>query len=98
MIYSLYDRVIAITPAVKNILDKWLGAYSQRVVVISNGVKLSGENIEEEGQSNALSDTHTSLLMVARLDAPKRQDIVIKALSKLGPGFKLFLAGTGKQG
>lgn len=99
-IYSRFDKIIAISPNVKQCLINWV-VPSTNITMIHNGVALnkvrSAEKIDLQQILN-LSDNHKNyyyLLMVARFEKQKDHETLIKAMDLLPDNFILLLAGEG---
>ena len=99
-IYSRFDKIIAISPNVKQCLINWV-VPSTNITMIHNGVALnkvrSAEKIDLQQILN-LSDNYKNyyyLLMVARFEKQKDHETLIKAMDLLPDNFILLLAGEG---
>lgn len=103
-IYNAYSKVIAITEEVKSNLFDWLGdSFKNKVICINNGVDLD-TIIQTKGYlRNELSDLLNLpedakvIMMAASFRHPKRQDLLIEALSLLPSDYYLVLAGEGDR-
>lgn len=97
--YNRYEKIIAISENVSGILNKWVGL-SSKITTIYNGIELDKTRLHSDAYSNKkqeLPSNRKELLMVARLDRPKRHDLLIKSLLLLGPDYHLLIAGEGKK-
>ncbi|KKG15983.1 hypothetical protein EO98_04575 [Methanosarcina sp. 2.H.T.1A.6] len=89
------DRLIAVSPAIKNIVEK-KGANPSKISVIPNGINISEhENIKKLRNLN-----HPSLFFIGRLVKQKGVDILIKSLPIIQESIQnihLYIAGSGPQ-
>jgi len=88
--YSRYDKVVAIGDAVKSALIA-RGINEKKIIVIENGIDLS---LYKKIVKN---DYLFKIGMVGRLNSPKNQKVIIKALKFLPQNIVLLLAGDGKE-
>lgn len=99
IVYNRYEKIIAISENVSGILNKWIGPLS-KITTIYNGIELDKTKLHSDAYSNieaGMPSNRKELLMVARLDRPKRHDLLIKSLLLLGPDYHLLIAGEGKK-
>jgi glycosyltransferase involved in cell wall biosynthesis len=96
-IYSHYEKIIAVSPTVKNSLLSWLKQPQDwyRIAVIPSGIALPQSNVSED------IPTHDfDLIFVGRLEHEKGLDILLQALALLkeeGLRVSLLVVGTGSQ-
>lgn len=101
-IYSLYDKVISITPESENNLLDWLKiSKNEKFQVILNGVNLDKFNKAVPIKLDKVLNTEVSskdkfLLMVARFDEQKDHKTLFKAIRILPSNIKLILIGEGE--
>ena len=100
--YKKYARIIAVTEDVKAALANWIPAVKKNIVVINNGINLNNFskfptlNKEELLQQIGIKDSHAEiLLMTARFEWPKKQQVIVQALPYLNTNVHLLLAGDG---
>ncbi|WP_418359193.1 glycosyltransferase [Sphingobacterium detergens] len=100
-IYKSFDKVIVISDAIKYKLDNWIGT-TEKTLTIRNGLNLV--RLEQASAKDLstidgiLADLDKKyLLMAARFDHPKRQDLLLEVVQKLPENFMLILAGEGPQ-
>ncbi|MDA3854146.1 MAG: glycosyltransferase family 4 protein [Bacteroidales bacterium] len=99
-VYRRYDRIIAITDAVKSNILAWVGSESVDIEVINNGVDL--KRFEQpvyqiRDISNRLSEEDIILMMTSSFSEAKDHNTVIRALCHLPSKYKLVLVGEGKM-
>jgi len=101
MIYSVYNKVIAISPTIKSKLDQWTGT-PQKTVVIRNGLNVdrfsSAKSLAQISvtSSSPQNEHICKILMAARFLFPKKQGLLVQALAELPENFHLFFAGEGQ--
>ena len=77
-IFKKYQKIIAITPPVKDMLVEELNIFNEKITVIYNGIDLSAFAHSESGKSTELfEDDSTVLIQVSRFHAQKDQATVI---------------------
>lgn len=89
MIYSSYDKVVAISEGTAESLIKWIGISMKKLEIIENGVSLRafmGRPKERKGDK---------LIMVSRFHESKDHLTVLRALKKLSKNYTLTLVGEG---
>ncbi|MFZ4615369.1 MAG: glycosyltransferase [Rectinemataceae bacterium] len=94
-IYRRYDRIIAISEAVRESLVARLDDAKVRITVIPNGVDLARFE-HGSGRPFPANDEVFSLLMVARFSRQKDQATILRALSILSPRFRCVFLGEGE--
>ena len=95
-IYRYYDKVIAITPQVKQVLIDKLHLPNQKVEVIYNGIDIEKFATATSYQKSMFfDDNDTIIIQVSRFQRQKDQQTVIHALSDLPENYKLLLVGDG---
>lgn len=99
IIYRFYEKVICITPEVKEVLVNHTNLNLERFIVIENGVNLNsifqvGE-IEKSSISNKILNSDRLLIQVAGFRVQKDQKTVIRAMQYLDSNVKLLLVGDG---
>ncbi len=97
-IYSLYEKIIAITPAVKQELINKLNLKDAKCDVIYNGVDFLHISSAIPYSKYEISGDNKSILLiqVSRFQPEKDQKTVIKSLIYLPKTIKLVLVGDGK--
>ena len=96
-IYRYYDKVIAITPQVKQVLINKLNLSNQKVEVIYNGIDVEKFATATSYQKSMFfDDTDKIIIQVSRFQKQKDQQTVIRALSDLPENYKLLLVGDGE--
>ncbi|MCA6069111.1 glycosyltransferase [Chryseobacterium sp. RG1] len=98
-IYSFYQKIICITPQVKETLKIKIGLDDSKLLVIQNGINLEDINAESKSSREefGFSIDDKLLIMVAGFREQKDQDTVIKVLEKLPSTYKLLLVGDGAR-
>ncbi|SFS97807.1 glycosyltransferase [Sphingobacterium wenxiniae] len=99
VVYGQYNSIIAITPAIQEILIRWIG-YPKKIHLVYNGVDVKEiRKIEpiDMRKSYSLSESDTILLMTGRFEYPKRQELVLDIFSKLPKNYMLFFLGDGSN-
>lgn len=98
-IYSCYDKIICITPEVKDSLLRHLLQQSANFEVITNGIDTQKfANAEATSRASfSLSFADKLLVMVAGFREQKDHDTIISALEYLPKHYKLLLVGDGKR-
>jgi len=96
-VYSFYQKIICITPEVKEQLRLKLNLSSEKLIVIENGVNIEKIQtaIKADRYEFGYTDRDKILIMVAAFREGKDQDTVIKTLKILPNNFKLILVGDG---
>lgn len=98
MIYRFYGKVVAISDEVRASICKHTRKSQQNVPVVPNGIDLS--SIKSAAAYTkaelGLSDKAFVLLQVARFQAQKDQQTLIRALAHLPSDVVLLLVGTGE--
>lgn len=90
MIYSSYDKVVAISEGTAESLVKWIGISMKKLEIIENGVSLRafmGRPKERKGDK---------LIMVSRFHESKDHLTVLRALKKLSKNYTLTFVGEGE--
>ena len=99
IIYSVYSKIIAISPEVDVNIKKHLAFNDDRFLLIQNGINLStiknAKAISRNKISVNLDDTFSIITQVSSFRYPKDQKTVIKALKKLADHIVLILVGDG---
>ncbi|SHN01736.1 Glycosyltransferase involved in cell wall bisynthesis [Chryseobacterium carnipullorum] len=98
-IYSYYQKVICITPEVKEQLESKLNLDSVKLIIIENGVNIEKIKIANEVKriEFGYAESDKLLIMVAAFREGKDQDTVIKTLKVLPDDYKLILVGDGNR-
>lgn len=97
--------VIAVSPAVKEHLRADFGILEERIALVGNGVDIDGFPLitDHERKLNRQKyhlDEGLVAGVIARLSHVKGQDILIKAMPRIGqsiPSFKLYFFGEGRE-
>lgn len=98
-IYKSFDKIIVISDGIRDKLNHWIGT-SDSILVIRNGINLSkiqqAKSIDLTTVNESLGNADKKyILMVARFDHPKRQDLVIEIAQRLPDNFIVIFAGEG---
>lgn len=98
MIYRLYGKVVAISDEVRASICRHTRASGQNVAVVPNGIDLSSIKAAAAYTKTELGLPENTfvLLQVARFQAQKDQQTLIRALSHLPSDIVLLLVGTGE--
>lgn len=99
IVYRVYNKIICITPEVKNVLISKLKISSEKLKVILNGVNIEEIDISIPKSRYDLGYTSESILliMVGAFRHEKDQDTIIKAMVDLPYHYKLILVGDGAR-
>lgn len=98
-IYNRYDGIIAITEMINKKLKDWTG--HSKIMTIPNGLSLCtivGAPVYGRRDFTHQLDLPLNsklILMAARFEEPKRQDLLVEAVRYLPDNFCVLLAGTG---
>lgn len=99
IIYATYDKIIAITEGVKNVLQQHIGLKDLKIEVIENGIDtkkiFNAFPLDRKELSPELEEKDVLLLQVSGFRIGKDQATAIKALHHLPGNVKLLLAGDG---
>jgi len=96
-IYSSYNHIVAISEKIKSKLNRWLNN-KDKIIFIPNGVDIQLIRLTEIYDLAMLDnwkEDNRYVLMAARFDYPKRQDLLIKLFKELPENYILMLAGEG---
>lgn len=99
-IYQRYDKIIAISYNIKNILSKWLGS-DKKIIIVRNGVELAKfiqaipYSKKELAQELRVDINSVLVLMVARFSFPKDQATLVEAAKLLPVNFHVLFVGEG---
>lgn len=98
-IYSYYDRIVCISPAVLKLFDNFPSLPKSKFKVITNGIDVKKFfQAKPISKTNfGIADSQKVLTMVAGFRKQKDQDTVIKALEFLPENYILFLVGDGDR-
>lgn len=96
-IYSFYQKIICITPEVKDELILKLGIKQEKLAIIENGINLEKvmKAVKSDRSKFGYTDGDVLLIMVAAFREQKDQDTVINTLTELPANYKLLLVGDG---
>ncbi len=101
-IYSRYKIIICITDAIKEILFQKYKCTN--TIVVNNGVDLTAidnciktERSDLFAQLNISDSSSKIILMIARFEYPKRQDLLIEVVKSLPPNYHVLFAGNGSN-
>lgn len=99
MIYAQYNKIIAITDGVKNVLQQHISLPDSKIEVIENGIDtkkiFDALPLSRKELSPELQEKDILLLQVSGFRVGKDQATAIKALQHLPGNVKLLLAGDG---
>jgi len=99
IIYRFYEKIICITPEVKEALVNHTNLNLERFIVVENGVNLNSISqaveIEKSLITERIFNTDKLLIQVAGFRVQKDQKTVIRAIQYLDTNVKLFLVGDG---
>ncbi len=97
--YRRFSVIICLSSQVLSFLDKNLNIPKENYRIIENAVNTNLIfNCEIASRENlGLSDNDFLVMMSARLDRPKRQDLLINALRLLPTPIKVIFLGNGKN-
>jgi glycosyltransferase involved in cell wall biosynthesis len=106
LVYSRYNAVVAVSPAVATSLKDWLPFVTSRLTVVPNAVHLREAAGLGEEQRAALRESlkiakgEKLVLFAGRLERQKGPDVLLRALPKLleqCPDVRVLLAGDGRM-
>ena len=96
-IYRKYQKILAITPQVKQVLVQKLNISPEKVEVVYNGVEVDKyKQAIAYGEGTFFEKEAIILMQVSRFQAAKDQKTVIRALALLPQKYKLLLVGDGE--
>lgn len=96
-IYRKYQKILAITPQVKQVLMQKLNITPEKVEVVYNGVEVDKyKQASPYAEGTFFEKGATILMQVSRFQAAKDQKTVIRALTLLPQRYKLLLVGDGE--
>lgn len=100
--YSKYDKIISITDATQNNLQKWLqDKNNSKYVIINNGINLNNyyqvQKKERKKIHQEINDDDILICMVGRFSEQKDHKTLIKSMKNLEKNYKLILLGGGKH-
>lgn len=96
-IYRKYQKILAITPQVKQVLLQKLNISPEKVEVVYNGVEVDKyKQAIAYGEGTFFEKEAIILVQVSRFQAAKDQKTVIRALALLPQKYKLLLVGDGE--
>lgn len=100
-IYSKYDNIICISNETKKELSRWIDGDDNCLTVINNGINVSkfknSTPVSKKSIFINYKENDILLLMVARFNAQKDHETLIKSLEILPSNYKLILIGEGKR-
>lgn len=99
IIYSKYDKIIAISEGTKATLSKYLNL-DNKIKVIPNGIdinQLRNASTEFDCDYDFLKGNKKLIVQIASFSDAKDQDTTIKAIAKLPEEYGLILVGDGKR-
>ena len=97
-IYKEFNLIVCISKTIQDVLESWVGKHN--FMIIRNGLDLNKFEQFLPFDLNSklkLAPGTISILMVARFNSPKRQDLLIEALSKLPKNYVVLFAGEGSS-
>lgn len=101
LIFKLYSKVICISNKTEENLRKYLNDYTDKIVLINNGVNISGFASASSKSLLSLPKNEENpiikLVQTAGFRDAKDQDTVIKALTILPDEYHIFLIGDGPR-
>lgn len=100
-VYNAFDKLVVISSPIKEKLDQWIGN-SDKTVLVRNGLNLSKLQSAERTDLSTIDEAlgrpnHKYILMTARFDHPKRQDLLLEVAKSLPENFNIIFAGVGAQ-
>ncbi|WP_180033617.1 glycosyltransferase family 4 protein [Acinetobacter sp. YH12233] len=96
-IYSKFDKIICLSEQVKFFLQKNLSFKDSKYEIIQNAVDTNNISISKSAirEEIGLKKNDFIILMSARFDQPKRQDLLIEVVKLLPENIKILFAGSG---
>ena len=96
-IYRKYQKILSITPQVKQVLVQKLNINPEKVEVVYNGVEVDKyKQASPYAEGTFFEKGATILMQVSRFQAAKDQKTVSRALTLLPQKYKLLLVGDGE--
>lgn len=96
-IYKRYEKIIAITPQVKEVLENKLGILPSKIEVIYNGIDINRYAFSKSyGEISTFNSEDIILIQISRFAEAKDQKTLIYALNDLPNEYKLLLVGDGE--
>lgn len=94
--YKKYKKIICISMATKENLNKWLKSTKEKTRVINNGIDINiYKNSKEVDRSFFGGDNKVVLSCVASLTEQKNHSVLIDAMRNVNENIHLFLFGDG---
>lgn len=96
--YKRFDKIICLSEQVMNFLKENLSFKDSKYAIIQNAVDTHKVDTCNASKRNkiGLKDNDFIILMSARFDEPKRQDLLIEVVKALPQNIKIVFAGSGK--
>jgi len=99
MIYKLYDKIICISPEVKEVMKNSLKINEAKLITIENGISI--DNVKNaaiaDREEFGYSKEDVVVIMVAKFRKQKDHETLLKALTRLPEKYKLLLVGDGEK-
>lgn len=96
IMYSRYDKIIAITSSISIMLTKWLALDNSKISVIKNGVNISRVRTQNSKSPYSFDKDYFNILMVARFDGwQKDHKSIVEAMKFTDEKIRLYLVGEG---
>jgi glycosyltransferase involved in cell wall biosynthesis len=98
IMYSRYDKIIAITSSISTMLLKWLALDHSKVSVIKNGVNISRVRTQSSNSPYVFDKDYFNILMVARFDGwQKDHKSIVEAMKYTDEKVRLYFVGEGQN-
>lgn len=96
--YGRYSYIVCISDVAKNILQKYLGSTTAKLVTINNGVDIEYFHTALPAESLKAESRKIKVVMVASFSKAKDQDTLIRAMALLSKdSYELWLVGDGNR-
>lgn len=99
IIYRFYNKIICISPEVKEVLANKLNISANKLITIENGIDIQTikQSIKADRNEYGYTPEDTLIIMVAKFRLQKDHVTLLKALCLLPQNYKLLLVGDGER-
>lgn len=99
MIYKLYNKIICISPEVKEVMKNGLKINENKLITIENGISINDvKNAKVSFRKEfGYTEEDVIIIMVAKFRQQKDHETLVKSIAQLPDKYKLLLVGDGKK-
>lgn len=99
IVYKFYNKIICISPEVKEVMRNELMINENKLITIENGINISDVQKASTADRNEFGYTEEDIviIMVAKFRQQKDHETLLKSLTKLPEKYKLLLVGDGEK-